>query len=248
MIKALTIQDGVIQDKTIDGIPVKVSIVKPFGAKNVRTLVKMKEIIGITNHNTANASSTAGSSAHAKYLQNMENSDVSYVSVHLFVDCECIVQCVPLDEFCYHAGDGNGDGNRKTIAIEICENKQIEKAEENAKKLNAALLLTYKNLKLYKHQDWSGKYCPHVILDRVNGWNNFVNDIDKYVKQSEEQYEMEKVYHWTLEVPEWGRPTVQKLLNKGYLKGNEKGELQITETMLRILVIHDRAGCYDLKK
>ena len=247
MIKALTIENGLIQDKEIDGIPVKLLIVKPSGTKrNVRTLTKMKQIIGITNHNTANASPTAGSESHAKYLQNMENGDSTYVSVHFFVDYECIVQCVPLDEFCYHAGDGNGDGNKKTISIEICENKEIETAEENAKKLNAALLLTYPDLKVYKHQDWSGKYCPHIILDRPNGWETFVNDIYNYVEKSREEEEMEKIYNWTLEVPEWGRPTIQKLLDKGYLKGNDKGELQITESMLRMLVINDRAGCYNL--
>lgn len=247
MIKALTIENGLIQDKEIDGIPVKLLIVKPSGTvRNVRTLTKMKQTIGITNHNTANASSTAGSEAHARYLQNMENGNSTYVSVHFFVDYECIVQCVPLDEFCYHAGDGSGDGNRKTISIEICENKEIELAEENAKKLNAALLLTYPDLKIYKHQDWSGKYCPHIILDKSNGWETFVNDIYSYVEKSKEEEEMEKVYNWTLEVPEWGRPTVQKLLDKGYLKGNDKGELQITESMLRMLVINDRAGCYNL--
>lgn len=245
MIKALTIENGIIQNKEIDGIAVKICIVKPSGAKNVRTLTKMKQVIGITNHNTANTSPTAGSQSHANYLQNVENSDSSYVSVHLFVDCDCIVQCVPLDEFCYHAGDGNGDGNRKTISIEICENKQIEKAEENAKKLNAALLLTYPDFKIYKHQDWSGKYCPHVILDRPDGWACFVNDIYSYVEKSGEEQQMEKVYNWTLEVPLWGRTTVQKLLDKGYLKGNDKGELEITQSMLRMLVINDRAGCYN---
>ncbi|MBS4961322.1 MAG: hypothetical protein KHZ62_11010 [Clostridiales bacterium] len=56
---------------------------------------------------------------------------------------------------------------------------------------------------------------------------------------------MEQVYHWTLEVPEWARPTVQKLLDKGYLQGNEKGKLELTYAMLKLLVINDRAGLYD---
>lgn len=46
-------------------------------------------------------------------------------------------------------------------------------------------------------------------------------------------------------MPEWVRPTVQKLMDKGILKGNEKGELGLTEEMLRMLVIDDRAGVYD---
>ena len=193
MIKPLTIIDGIIRDPEIDGIPVRIAIVQPKGKANVRTLVKMREVIGITNHNTANTAPTAGDEAHARYLQNVENADSAYVSVHLFVDEDSITQCVPLDEFCYHAGDGNGDGNRKTIAIEICENRNYEKAEENAQKLNAALLLTYPNLKVFKHQDWSGKFCPRRILSRPNGWQDFTAGIYKLVDEAKKAANVVKV-------------------------------------------------------
>ena len=181
VIKKLTIIKGIIQDKFIDGIPIKVQIVQPKGKKNVRTLIKMKECIGITNHNTGNTTPTAGDEMHAKWMQNVENADIQYVSVPLYVDHDSITQVVPLDEVCYHAGDGKGDGNYKTIGIEICENANVLKAEENSKKLNAALLLTYPKWKVFKHQDWSGKFCPRVILAR-NGWHQFVEDINSYVK------------------------------------------------------------------
>ena len=184
MLKPLTNVDGIIQDEEIDGIPIKIAIVQPKGLPNVRTMTKMREVIGITNHNTANTAPTAGDEAHARYLQNVENADSAYVSVHLFVDDDSITQCVPLDEMCYHAGDGGGDGNRKTIAIEICENRNYEKAEENARKLNAALLLTYPHLKIFKHQDWSGKFCPRKILARPNGWQEFTAGIVKLVEDA----------------------------------------------------------------
>ncbi len=193
MIKSLTIIHGIIQDKKIGGIPIKLAIVQPRGKANVRTLIKMKEVIGITNHNTANTAPTAGDEAHARYLQNVENADSAYVSVHFFVDEDSITQCVPLDEFCYHAGDGNGDGNRKTIAIEICENRNYEKAEENAQKLNAALLLTYPQLKIFKHQDWSGKFCPRKILARPNGWAEFTAGIVKLVEDAKQLGNVVKV-------------------------------------------------------
>jgi N-acetylmuramoyl-L-alanine amidase len=181
-IHKLNIVNGIIQNKFIDGIPIKIQIVKPKGKTNVRTLIKMKECIGITNHNTGN--STAGDEAHAKWIQNIENADKQYVSVHMFVDQDSITQVVPLDEVTYHAGDGKGSGNYKTISIEICESANIPKAEENAKKLNAAFILTYPKLKIFKHQDWSGKFCPRVILAR-NGWNKFVEDIHNYVSDAE---------------------------------------------------------------
>ena len=47
-------------------------------------------------------------------------------------------------------------------------------------------------------------------------------------------------------MPEWARPTVQKMLDKGILKGNENGELGLTDEMLRMFVMNDRAGVYDM--
>ena len=44
-------------------------------------------------------------------------------------------------------------------------------------------------------------------------------------------------------MPEWARPTIQKLVDKGILKGDENG-LNLTEELMRLLVINDRAGLY----
>ena len=46
-------------------------------------------------------------------------------------------------------------------------------------------------------------------------------------------------------MPEWARPTIQKMVDKGVLRGNEKGELGLNETMLKMFVTNDRAGLYD---
>ncbi|MDO5389416.1 MAG: M15 family metallopeptidase [Clostridia bacterium] len=54
----------------------------------------------------------------------------------------------------------------------------------------------------------------------------------------------DKVYNTVEEVPEWGRDTVKKLIDKGALKGSEKG-LDLSYTLLRLLVINDRAGVYE---
>lgn len=45
-------------------------------------------------------------------------------------------------------------------------------------------------------------------------------------------------------MPEWARPTIQKLVDKGILQGDDGG-LNLTDDLLRILVINDRAGLYD---
>ena len=47
-------------------------------------------------------------------------------------------------------------------------------------------------------------------------------------------------------MPDWAKPTIQKLVDKGILKGvNDNGDLGLTEDIMRILVINDRAGIYD---
>ena len=46
-------------------------------------------------------------------------------------------------------------------------------------------------------------------------------------------------------MPDWARPTIQKLVDKKLLVGNEKGELGLTEEMLKLYVVNDRAGLYD---
>ena len=54
------------------------------------------------------------------------------------------------------------------------------------------------------------------------------------------------IYAWVDDnMPEWAKPTVTKLMDKGYLKGDEEGKLNLDENMLRMLVINDRAGLYD---
>lgn len=45
-------------------------------------------------------------------------------------------------------------------------------------------------------------------------------------------------------MPDWARPTIKKLADKGVLKGNADG-LGLTEDLMRILVINDRMGLYD---
>ena len=46
-------------------------------------------------------------------------------------------------------------------------------------------------------------------------------------------------------MPEWARPTVQKMMDKGFLKGDENGCLGLTDELLIVFVINDRAGVYE---
>ncbi len=46
-------------------------------------------------------------------------------------------------------------------------------------------------------------------------------------------------------MPKWARPTIQKLMDSGLLQGNEKGNLDLSEDLMRMLVVNDRAGLYN---
>lgn len=126
----------------------------------------------IVIHNTAN---DAPAINEIKYMQ----STNTQTSFHYAVDDVQAVQGVEMWRNAWHAGDGQGPGNRQGIAIEICYSKsggeRFIKAEQNAAELAAKLLLDFGwgIDKITKHQDYSGKYCPHRTLDM--GWQRFVN-------------------------------------------------------------------------
>ena len=46
------------------------------------------------------------------------------------------------------------------------------------------------------------------------------------------------------ELPNWARPSIEKLVKQGYLKG-DGDDLDLSMDMVRIFVVHDMAGLYD---
>ena len=48
-------------------------------------------------------------------------------------------------------------------------------------------------------------------------------------------------------MPEWAKPTIQKLMDKGVLVGDEEGRLGLTMDMIKVFVINDRAGLYGMR-
>lgn len=133
----------------------------------------------IVVHNTANDASARN---EIKYML----SNNKQVSFHIAVDDQEAVQGIPLNRNAWHAGDGaNGTGNRYGIAIEICYSKsggaKFEAAERNAAQLIAQLLMErgWGIDKVTKHQDYSGKYCPHRTLDL--GWQRFLDMVQGYM-------------------------------------------------------------------
>lgn len=131
-------------------------------------------------HNTAN---DASAMAEISYMIG-NNQKVSF---HCAIDNYRIVQGVPFDRNTWNATDGgNGTGNRKGIALEICYSKSGGERFEEAQKLAAeytAYLLKQYNWeidKVKKHEDfYPAKGCPHRTLSE--GWQNFLNLVQSYM-------------------------------------------------------------------
>lgn len=127
----------------------------------------------IVVHNTTN---DAPARNEVAYMIRNDNK----VSFHYAVDDVEIVQGILDNRNAWHAGDGdNGQGNRNGLSIEICYSKsggdRFIKAEKLASKFIASKLKekSWGIDKVKKHQDFSGKYCPHKTLDL--GWQRFLN-------------------------------------------------------------------------
>ena len=195
---------------------------------------------GITVHNTAN---NAPAENEIKYMIG-NNQQVSY---HYAVDDKEIIQGVLENRNAWHAGDGNGNGNRKTIGIEICystgDKAKFEKAQENAAEFVAYKLKEYgwDVDRVYTHKHWSGKHCPHRTLDEY-GWEYFINLVKKYMgKQTSptvtgEMYRVRK--SWNDASSQIGAYTILenaiRACKDGYYVFDSKGNIIYPEKELQV--------------
>lgn len=78
----------------------------------------------------------------------------------------------------------------------------------------------------------------------IEAVENMSTTIDKLADRIT-KLENPMIYNYIDEnMPEWARPTIQKLVDKGLLKGDEDG-LHLTDSDLKQFVINDRSGLYD---
>lgn len=105
------------------------------------------KIIGVTVHNTDWITTVAGTTPAEQYIRATVNGNMKDVRVHYYCDDTCAWQNLPLTLSGWHAADGSGNGNRRTIAIECimssAYNDKDKKSEDNCARLAAALLKKY---------------------------------------------------------------------------------------------------------
>ena len=199
----------------------------------------------IVIHDTANTKKGANAIAHYKYFNSGNRSS----SADFFVD-DTQVLCVNdySKYYTWHCGDGKGKygiTNDNSIGIELCVNSDsnrqivIDKAVSLVRELISELNISIDNV--VRHYDASRKNCPaSMSKNNWEEWHNFKKRL-----QNSEKTDDCVVYDYVDEnMPEYARPTIQKLLDIGALKGESNGRLNLTNDMLRILVILDRANAF----
>ena len=164
------------------------------------------KIIGVTIHNTSWITTASGTTPAEQYTRATVNGNMNDVRVHYYVDNVCAWQNLPFTLSGWHAADGSGNGNRRTIAIECIMSSAYsdrdKKSEDNCARLAAALLKKY-NLSidhLYTHTHWLN------VRDGKSG------SVD-YLNTSKNPYKMCPLYI----LPHWSafKAKVQSYMNSG---------------------------------
>ena len=202
----------------------------------------------IVVHYTANDGDTARNNGNY-FSQPNRNA-----SAHYFVDENEIIQSVKDTNTAWHCGAKSYKHpkcrNDNSVGIEMCSEKDdkgqyyINQATQNRTIRLIKVLMGKYNIPIenvLRHYDVTGKLCPEPFVRNQVQWLDF-----KKMLNEQKEGGADMIYNYMDEnMPDWAKPTIQKLIDKGALKGNEKGELMLTDVMLRIFVANDRMGLYD---
>ena len=218
-------------------IKIKTANRNNYGGK--RNIADIKYIV---IHYTANDGDT--DEGNGNYFAN----NIVGASAHYFVDDDSITRSVPDDYIAWAVGGskykytkgGTFYGkctNANSISIELCDTKKngvydfTEATMKNAAELVKLLMEKY-NVpieKVIRHYDITGKICPKPFVENEKAWKEFK---ERLVDN------MEKRYNKISELPQWAKPTIQKLVDSGKIADGNK--LDMSEDMLRVLVIMNR--------
>ena len=179
---------------------VNTSLMVPAGQYGRHKMLPMRPRY-ITVHTTQSYSNGAGAQTHAKILRRgglkSKNNSLGYLTWHFSVDSTSVYQSLPTNEQGQHA-DYEGPGNKYSIGIEMCENRDgsFTATKDRTARLVADLMKEH-NIPIERvvgHCHWERirysddrnlgfKNCPKPLLD--NGkygakWEAFLRQVQSH--------------------------------------------------------------------
>ena len=176
-------------------------------------------------------------------------------SAHFFVDEREIVSSVPLTMSAGHCGvdysngrapywheDGIDSTNRRSIGVEMCCKRTaagewyIEPETVTRTVALVKWLMQEYNIPLdhvIRHYDVCWKRCPEPWVRDPKQWEAFRKRL------TEEEEEMVR-YNTVGEMPAYYRKDAQRLVDRGALRGSAPGRLDVSEDMLRVMIVCQR--------
>ena len=227
-----------------------------------RTVKPSREIKYIVVHYTGNNGDTAYN--NTKYFKTVRRGASAHYFVDENEVWQCVEDkdvawhCGTSGKY-YHADCRNAN----SIGVEMCNSvSKNEVVERNTAELVRYLIKKYKlnSDRILRHYDVTHKQCPLTMIDEGE-WQKFkdslkedepMTEAEKAKMQAiddsltnlygivnrmvEEMKKKDVVYNTIDEVPEWGRPAVQQLIDEGKLNGTGD-TLALDMTLLRAIVI-----------
>ena len=170
-------------------------------------------------------------------------------SAHYFVDAQDIVQSVPDSGRAWHCGAASYRHpecrNDNSIGVELCCDQDAAgrwrfdpATVANAVQLIRTLMAKYgiDADRVVRHYDVTGKVCPEPWVRDAAAWETFQARLT--APETEKEYMTR--YNTVAEMPEYYRAEAQALIDAGALRGRGDGQLDVSEDMLRTLIIVQR--------
>lgn len=153
-----------------------------------------KGIDYVVIHYLANPGTTA--QENRDYFESLKDLGDTSMSANYVIGLEGeIIQCVPDNEIAY----ASNERNENSISIENCHmdttGKFTEDTYHSLVELTAFLVEKYEldREHIIRHYDVTGKECPKYYVENEDKWEEFKDDVFKYIQECEEKYKPKPV-------------------------------------------------------